>query len=65
MHAMALMNRSKTNCPSVIRKDRIRKIHAECFPISSNKIAGSRNMSTKTAKSRQTKVSPVVRLQGG
>ena len=50
-------------CPSLIREDRIRKIHAECFPDDSDKIARFRNNSTKTAKSRHTEVSPVAKLR--
>src|SRR5215470_14973409 len=49
--------------PSLIREDRIRKIHAERFPDDSEKIARSRNNSTKTAKSRHTEVSRVAKLR--
>jgi hypothetical protein len=52
-------------CPSLIREDRIRKIHAEYFSDGLDKIARFRNISTKTAKSRQTNVSPVAKLGGG
>jgi hypothetical protein len=49
-------------CPSLIREDRIRKIH-RMFPDDSEKIARFRNNSTKTAKSRHTEVSRVAKLR--
>jgi len=57
------MDRSKTVCPCLIREDRIRKIHAECFSDDSEKIARFRNNSTKTAKCRHTEVSPPAKLR--
>jgi len=50
-------------CPSLIREDRIRKIHTECFLDASDKTARFRNNSTKTAKSRHTEVFPVAKLR--
>jgi hypothetical protein len=52
-------------CPSLIREDRIRKIHDECFPDDSDKIARFHNNSIKNAKSRHTEVSTVAKLRVG